>query len=245
MFKGYELLEQAEDQIKIRHIVTGDLSFRYRAYCNVCGKDRGWKKKSKLNKPCKSCVQHLDYIVTIDPKSIPNVDLKDNIIHKKPKKGSEKRYKTKCLSCGKDRGYMPLSSSHKLCRTCSRKQIHSLFSRDKKVERAIKISKSQSGEVEFNGFKTPETDRQRCIFKSLGLSRQCFDRDNFTCDYCSSKGKTLHAHHLNGFDKFPDQRFSLINLITLCDDCHNAFHIKYGKGNNTKEQYLEFKKSKQ
>lgn len=50
-------------------------------------------------------------------------------------------------------------------------------------------------------------------------------RDNFTCQHCGATDKTLHVHHFN-YDAptpwdVPDQY-----LITLCEDCHNAWHNK-------------------
>ena len=58
--------------------------------------------------------------------------------------------------------------------------------------------------------------------KRKPLRRKCFERDNFICQKCKTEdktGKILEAHHktpivFGGEDE-------LINLITLCFDCHH------------------------
>lgn len=240
MFKGYEVLERTENYIKLRHIGTGDQHVRYKATCSVCNKDRGWQKKFKQFKKCKSCAQHDDFITSLNISNYLNVNLDDKIIHHKKTRGSETRYKTSCLSCKEDRGYLPLSSANKLCKTCTRKRIHSSRTNLEKQLIAQKISLTQTGAEIFSDFTTSHSDRERSKFKSQQLSKQCFARDDYTCLRCGVRGVNLHAHHVNGFDKFPDQRFSLDNLVTLCKTCHDDFHAEYGKGSNTKEQYLLF-----
>lgn len=64
------------------------------------------------------------------------------------------------------------------------------------------------------------------------------DRDH-NCIICKSKSK-LTAHHLNGWNWAVEERFSKDNLVLLCNICHDNFHKKYRKGNNTKEQFLEY-----
>lgn len=105
------------------------------------------------------------------------------------------------------------------------------------VNRDIPIEK-------FDDFTTEETRRERNRFADLGLSRQCFDRDGFKCDCCGLDRVALNAHHLNSWKHFPDQRFELSNLISLCYTCHRSFHNICGNGKhtpNTAEQYYEFK----
>ena len=57
-------------------------------------------------------------------------------------------------------------------------------------------------------------------------------------------GVNLNAHHLNGWNAFPEQRFDLDNGVTLCTDCHKDFHSQYGYGDNTREQFNEYAASK-
>lgn len=77
-----------------------------------------------------------------------------------------------------------------------------------------------------------------------------FQRDNYTCQCCgaknikgSNKSITLHAHHIKNWKDNTDNRFDDGNGITLCSECHYAFHSRYGKHNNTKEQLDGFIKS--
>ena len=51
---------------------------------------------------------------------------------------------------------------------------------------------------------------------------------------------------MNSFSTHKNERYDLNNLITLCDHCHDiqfkgSFHNIFGNGNNTKEQFEEFK----
>lgn len=67
------------------------------------------------------------------------------------------------------------------------------------------------------------------------------ERDNNTCVCCgASKRVVLNVHHLDGYNWCLDKRVEADNGVTLCENCHKEFHKKYGKGNNTKEQFEEF-----
>jgi hypothetical protein len=62
-------------------------------------------------------------------------------------------------------------------------------------------------------------------------------RDKYTCIVCDTIGGKLVAHHLNGYNWCVEKRTDLTNGITACENCHTKFHIRYGYGNNTKEQF--------
>lgn len=68
-------------------------------------------------------------------------------------------------------------------------------------------------------------------------------RDNYICQVCHKYGIPLNSHHLNSWDLFVEQRYDLDNGITLCVRCHERFHSIYGRGKNTRFQFLQFKKS--
>lgn len=72
-----------------------------------------------------------------------------------------------------------------------------------------------------------------------------FDRDCYTCQCCGARngnGKYIRlvAHHIENWSSNVDKRFEIKNGITLCIDCHIAFHSCYGIKNNNKEQIDEF-----
>lgn len=69
-------------------------------------------------------------------------------------------------------------------------------------------------------------------------------KDNHVCQKCGKIGGKLESHHLNGFNWFKEGRYDINNGVTLCDICHKNFHHIYGKGYNTKEQYMEWSNNK-
>jgi hypothetical protein len=95
---------------------------------------------------------------------------------------------------------------------------------------------------DFNGFSAPEGTRIRQSAKGKAWTYDVLAKANFTCDKCKQRGGKLQAHHLNSFNSFPDQRFDTNNGVCLCESCHDLFHSKYGRGNNTADQYSDFSK---
>lgn len=77
-----------------------------------------------------------------------------------------------------------------------------------------------------------------------GFRNKVYKRDNYTCQVCNQVGGKINAHHLDGWNWAKEKRFKTSNGVTLCEDCHSKFHNVYGKGNNTKEQFEEFKEKR-
>lgn len=102
----------------------------------------------------------------------------------------------------------------------------------------------QSGEAHWNyNPALTEEDRQKRDLYNGEIRKwrdRVYKRDNYTCVICEVHSHDLNAHHLNSWDVYKDQRFDVRNGVTLCKDCHLLFHSKYGFGNNTKEQFIEF-----
>lgn len=66
-------------------------------------------------------------------------------------------------------------------------------------------------------------------------------RDNYTCQLSGQIGGNLVVHHLNGYNWYKEGRIDPNNAIALSEELHKLFHKLYGKGNNTKDQFEEFK----
>ena len=197
---------------------------KYRATCDLCGKDRGYLTKQNAQKPhcVKCCVRSTtasrQKMSTAKLGKIPwnkgKVETRDVVI--------EKLSKAKKNKIPPNKGFK-MSYEQKVKLSCA--------------VRGISLK-------DFDEFKTPEAKLERNKFADLKLHVQCFERDNYTCQVCDIKQVTLNAHHKNSWKHFKDQRFELTNLISLCTYCHKAFHVKYGNGKikpNTVQQYEEFK----
>ena len=68
-----------------------------------------------------------------------------------------------------------------------------------------------------------------------------FERDNYTCQLTGIRGGKLVSHHLYSWNDHKELRYVVDNGITICSTLHNKFHKIYGRGNNTLEQFNEFR----
>lgn len=53
---------------------------------------------------------------------------------------------------------------------------------------------------------------------------EIMQRDNFTCQLCGSKEKTLNVHHMYYDRIFEPWNYSDDAYLTVCEDCHNKAH---------------------
>ena len=108
------------------------------------------------------------------------------------------------------------------------------------VKKAIK---KMSGTNHFN-YNHNLTKEERLIQRNYPEYRTWHKkvkiRDNYTCQYCSTKGGKLHSHHVFSYSTHKELRTDINNGITFCEKCHKLFHKIYKNGNNTRQQLEEF-----
>lgn len=98
----------------------------------------------------------------------------------------------------------------------------------------------------FYNPKLTDEDRQNTKFRFRNpgyknFVRACFERDNYTCQITGKKSNgDIAVHHLNGYNWDVKNRLNVDNGITLNEEIHKEFHSLYGKGGNTKAQFIEF-----
>lgn len=222
----------------------GHFTKKFRGKCDKCGHDRGYIDKHRANRLCRSCVRtqvHKNMDLT-KKKKISEAASKQFKGHTPWNKGKTGVYPNELKNQWSKKQIEKMSIKQNRIIAGSGRRNPWLKGKELPEEIKIKISCSHRDIPieEFDEFKHIGRDQDRRKFDYLGLSKQTFERDNYTCKKCKTKGSHLHAHHLNGFDNFPDERFKLDNLITLCKPCHESFHSQFGKGNNTKEQFNLF-----
>lgn len=57
---------------------------------------------------------------------------------------------------------------------------------------------------------------------------------------CCGLDKRLEAHHINGFEEYPDLRFDVGNGITLCQFCHAKYHSVFGLKEINSAKFAKF-----
>ena len=127
--------------------------------------------------------------------------------------------------------------------------LNNAFQYDYKCPECAKDETSERMKGEGNHFwkgginGENDTLRHRREYKNWRTS--VYDRDDYTCQCCGTRGGKLNAHHINQFADYPDLRYDVNNGITLCVKCHDAtekdsFHNIYGTHNTTSSQLREY-----
>lgn len=100
---------------------------------------------------------------------------------------------------------------------------------------------SREDSPNWNPNKTDEErENGRKYLEYANFIKRVLARDNYTCRCCGKSHKDLEVHHLDGYDWCVERRTDDTNGITLCKKCHSNFHVTYGSGKNTKEQFEEW-----
>lgn len=79
----------------------------------------------------------------------------------------------------------------------------------------------KAGEIHYNwkGGITPQTKLERQRFRKTMVNK-VFKRDDYTCQICEVRGTELHVDHIKKWSEYPELRFEMSNLRTLCVPCH-------------------------
>lgn len=66
--------------------------------------------------------------------------------------------------------------------------------------------------------------------------------DQYRCVVTHTKD-SLQVHHLDGYNWCREHRTNVRNGISLCKEIHDEFHNIFGRGNNTKKQFVDYIKN--
>lgn len=98
---------------------------------------------------------------------------------------------------------------------------------------APKLANRRRGGTHYN-WRGGVTPFRIAIWKSNEYQtwrRSVFERDNFTCVGCGTRGGDLQADHIKPFALFPELRFAISNGRTFCVPCHRKYGacVSHGK----------------
>ena len=101
------------------------------------------------------------------------------------------------------------------------------------------------------------TEEERIANNSRGSNpryqsfrRSVLKRDGNKCVICDfHREKDMRVHHLYSWNTHAELRYEIGNAVTLCPRCHDiqyegSFHNIYKNGNNTKQQFEEFRNNR-
>ena len=200
--------------------------------CSSCGIERviQWRQSSK-NKPCTKCFHNSPEM--LEAKRNQN-KVKSEVTKQRM---SENHWSTK----GYESAFKGQRHTDKAKETLRQKTLKQLGSYTEEQKHLIRTKDSCTKRgiplEDFNGFSAPEGTRIRQSTEGKAWTYDILSKANFTCVKCQVRGGSLHAHHLNAFNSYPEQRFNLDNGACLCHGCHDKFHEVYGKGDNTRAQF--------
>jgi dephospho-CoA kinase len=107
--------------------------------------------------------------------------------------------------------------------------------------KALSAAQYGCSKNEWPGFYSKSEIHQiRDSIEYLEFRKQVMSRDNFKCTITGKTGN-LEVHHLESVNIAKDKVLSIDNAVTLHASVHSMFHLKYGNGDNTSEQFNEFK----
>ena len=81
---------------------------------------------------------------------------------------------------------------------------------------------STRGRIPWNWKGGVDKERHRLMKQAEYIlwRKAVFERDDYTCQMCFTKGGFLNADHIKPWVTFPEFRYAIDNGRTLCVDCH-------------------------
>lgn len=144
---------------------------------------------------------------------------------------SKARIKCKCDICGVEQEMNYFNYTKKRCKevewACKKCTIENFY-------------RGEKSPFYKNELTDEERGLRRLVPGYVDFIRKVLERDNFTCIKCGTYRENLEVHHLDSYKDNPDKRVLTENGITICKNCHDDFHCRFGRGHNTKQQFLEY-----
>ena len=214
---------------------------KYTYICECCGKEfkhykknvrfcsnecRGKSKTAAIKAKCEYCGKEFTTI-----KSMYNRSKHHFCSRECSSKYQDKKIEVKCDYCGKTtkQGRPQINKTNK--HFCDAK-CHAKW-----------MSENQCGENSPTW--NPNIDKNERIegrhYKEYNdfIALRLKDSD-YTCQISLKRGGRLNVHHLNGWNWDKDNRLNPFNTIVISEEIHKDFHNRYGNGNNTYSQFLEY-----
>ncbi len=88
-------------------------------------------------------------------------------------------------------------------------------------------------------WKEAKNNDKRNSQSSKKWRREILKKFNHRC-VITGNCENLRCHHLDGYSSNPEKQFLLNNGVVICEEYHKKFHMKYGYGDNTADQFNEF-----
>jgi hypothetical protein len=92
----------------------------------------------------------------------------------------------------------------------------------KEKQRNAKLNKFSEDSNAWAGGKTSERILLMSRDNYKALRKECFNRDNYTCQICNIRGGNLEMDHIKEWCNYPELRYEISNMRTLCKDCHKT-----------------------
>lgn len=183
--------------------------------CEVCRKEFSAKGNQTQNKK-KTCSKECQY----------------KLVSKKNSNQRVNRIIKTCKQCGNDFEVIPCEL-HQIF--CNHKCYTDWYSEN------LVGNKNSKWNPDLTNEERLKNESRTHSKEYVKWRKEVFMRDNYTCQVCNKLNSgNLNVHHIMGWNKYKELRFCVDNGITLCKEHHNLFHKLYGKGSNTKEQFIEF-----